>query len=89
MPIGEWSQVVSEEMDKFLHNNLSDEEFKDPEARESALQEQIDWYWAHYDQYVQQTVAKGKTDGMVRKVLRPIIKMVGSVSWSASLSVHY
>ena len=74
--IGEWTQTVRDEMNAFLHSKLPDEKFDDPVAREEAFQEQIDWYWSHYDNFIQESKAKGKGDAMTRRVLRPIIQMV-------------
>ena len=74
--IGEWTQTVRDEMNAFLHTKLSDDQFNNPAAREEALQEQSDWFWSHYDNFVQESKAKGKGNAMTCRVLRPIIQMV-------------
>ncbi|KAJ3725524.1 hypothetical protein DFJ43DRAFT_1041500 [Lentinula guzmanii] len=78
--INEWTSVVRDEMNEFLHSKLSDEEFSDPAARENALQEQADWFWARFDSFVEDSKGKGKRgDAMTRRILEPIIRMSNRV----------
>ncbi|KAJ3780478.1 hypothetical protein GGU10DRAFT_337144 [Lentinula aff. detonsa] len=78
--INEWTAVVRDGMNEFLHSKLSDEEFSDPAARENALREQADWFWARFDSFVEDSKGKGKRgDAMTRRILEPIIQMSNRV----------
>lgn len=71
--------MVRNEMETFLHAQLTDEDFNNPEVREKALEEQINWYWEHHDTLIEETLAKGNGTTMARKILRPIVQMVSAV----------
>lgn len=79
MPVSEWTGVVRNELETFLHSKLSDEDFDKPEARERALEEQTNWFWEHHDALIGETIARGKGNGMVTKILRPIVQMVSAL----------
>ncbi|KAJ3792205.1 hypothetical protein GGU11DRAFT_760951 [Lentinula aff. detonsa] len=65
---------------ELVESMLSDEEFSDPAARENALQEQADWFWARFDSFVEDSKGKGKWgDAMTRRILEPIIQMSNRV----------
>lgn len=78
VPVSEWTVVVRNEFDAFLHSKLAKDNFDNPEAREEALEEQITWFWQHHDAFIEQSIAKGKGTKMVTKILRPIVQMVSS-----------
>jgi hypothetical protein len=84
VPVLEWTGVVHNELEIFLHSKLLDEDFDKPEARERALEEQINWFWERLDALIGETIARGKGKAMVTKILRPIVQMV-----SASFSVFF
>ncbi|KAF9026990.1 hypothetical protein BDP27DRAFT_1376104 [Rhodocollybia butyracea] len=79
MPVSEWTGVVRNELETFLHSKLSDKDFDKPEARERALEEQTNWFWEHHDALIGETIARGKGNGMVTKILWPIVQMANRV----------
>ncbi|KAF9070524.1 hypothetical protein BDP27DRAFT_1362598 [Rhodocollybia butyracea] len=83
MPVSEWTGVVRKELDTFLHGKLDDEDFNSPEAREEALEEQINWYWEHHDALIGDMIAKGRGSMIATKILRPIVQM-GPRHWRRS-----
>lgn len=83
--IGEWVQVVCDELDDFICSKLSDKELDDPTAREAALEEQCEWYWSLYHGFIEEAKSKGRADAMTCCILRPIIKMVCGCQIPSSL----
>ncbi|KAF9056879.1 hypothetical protein BDP27DRAFT_1372989 [Rhodocollybia butyracea] len=79
MPVSEWTVVVRNEFDAFLHSKLAKDNFDNPEAHEEALEEQITWFWQHHDTFIEQSIAKGNGTKMVTKILRPIVQMANRV----------
>ncbi|KAJ3709419.1 hypothetical protein DFJ43DRAFT_1162639 [Lentinula guzmanii] len=75
MPLGEWSTFVSKELDKYLKGKLPVDKLKDPDAREEALEEQIEWYHANMDNFIEQKKQSGRMGKTLLKILRPIIAM--------------
>ncbi|KAF9067814.1 hypothetical protein BDP27DRAFT_1532386 [Rhodocollybia butyracea] len=75
VPVSEWTGVVRKELDTFLHGKLPNEDFNSPEAREEALEEQINWYWEHHNALIGDMIAKGRGSMIATKILRPIVQM--------------
>ncbi|KAJ3833279.1 hypothetical protein F5878DRAFT_646067, partial [Lentinula raphanica] len=75
MLLGEWSTFVSQEFDKYLKAKLPADKLKDQDAREEALKEQIEWYNANMDNFVERKKQSGRMGKTLLKILRPIIAM--------------
>ncbi|KAF9026575.1 hypothetical protein BDP27DRAFT_1410589 [Rhodocollybia butyracea] len=75
MPVSEWTGVVHNKLEIFLRSKLSDKDFDKTKACERALEEQTSWFWEHHDALIGETIARGKGNAMVTKILRPIVQM--------------
>ncbi|KAJ3716255.1 hypothetical protein DFJ43DRAFT_1043402 [Lentinula guzmanii] len=75
LSLGEWTKVVRDEFNAFLKSKLSDAELEDPEARSEALKDQIEWYEANLESYIESQKQSGKMGKMLKRILRPVIDM--------------
>jgi hypothetical protein len=78
VPVSEWTGIVLKEFEDFLHSELAEDDYDKPEAREKALEGQINWFWEHHDALIEETIAKGKGSLVATKILRPIVQMVSA-----------
>ncbi|KAJ3991193.1 hypothetical protein F5050DRAFT_1812827 [Lentinula boryana] len=68
-------KVVRDEFNAFLKSKLSNAELEDPEARSEALKDQIEWYEANLETYIESQKQSGKMGKMLKQILRPVIDM--------------
>lgn len=65
---------------KTLAERLSDEkDLQDPEKRKHAMTKEVDWYKGILAKYIQMAESTGKIQGSVKKMLKPVLRLVSDV----------
>lgn len=76
MSPGDWTKFVHQEYEAFLQSKLPTDKLADYDAREEALQEQLEWFYGTYDSFIEQKKKAGRMGKSLVKILRPVISMV-------------